>query len=412
MSENALFMITVGAILLAGLAADYLGRRTFLPRVTILLMMGVLIGDQSLGLIPASVSAQFESITVMTLAMVGFLLGGKLTRSMFQNSGWQLISISLLAALGTTVVVGSVLAILGWPFEVAVILGCIAAATAPAATMDTVDESNQRSRFSQLLLGIVAIDDAWALILLSLGLSVLAIAHGANDITLSLAHAIGDIGGAVALGLAIGFPAALLTGRIRPGRPMLLEALGLVFFCGGLALWLDVSFIIASMVMGAVIANTATHHGYPFHAIENIEWPFLIVFFVLAGASLDLVLVSQLGLLGFVYVLTRIVGKFSGAWLGATVSRAPTAVRNWMGLALLPQAGVAIGMALLAASRFPEHGQLVLTVVTGTTVMFELFGPIGTRIALRRAGQAEAAATSDQTTKPQVNTPSRAGRYR
>ncbi len=394
MPENAVFLLTVGTILLAGLAADYVGRHTVLPRVTILLVLGVLMGEQVLDLIPASVIEQFETITVMTLAMVGFLLGGKLTRSMFRRNGRQMVSISLWAALGTTTVVIALLIAFGWPYDLAVILGCIAAATAPAATMDTVEETDANTHFSRLLLGIVAIDDAWALILLSLGLSALAIVHGANGFGMSFAHAILDIGGGVALGLIIGFPASVITGRIRPGRPMLLEALGLVFLCGGLALWLDVSFIIASMVMGITIVNTATHHAQPFHAIENVEWPFLIVFFVLAGASLDLSLISQLGLLGLLYVIARIIGKIAGAWIGATLSEAPQSVRRWMGIALLPQAGVAIGMALLASDQFPAYGQLVLTVVTGTTVLFELFGPIGTRLALRRAELAKTNADS------------------
>lgn len=97
------------------------------------------------------------------------------------------------------------------------------------------------------------------------------------------------------LGVLLGFPAAYLTGRIRTGRPMLMEALGLVFLCGGIAIWLDVSFLIASIVMGAVVANFARHHEYPFHEIENIEWPFMTIFFVLAGASLELDMITQIG---------------------------------------------------------------------------------------------------------------------
>ena len=109
-----------------------------------------------------------------------------------------------------------------------------------------------------------------------------------------------EIGGAIILGVLIGLPAAYLTGRIKSGQPMLIEALGIVFVCGGLAIMFDVSFLIASMVMGAVITNLARHHEYPFHAIEGIEWPFMVIFFVLAGASIELGAARDIGFIGIV----------------------------------------------------------------------------------------------------------------
>ncbi len=189
---------------------------------------------------------------------------------------------------------------------------------------------------------------------------------------------------ALLLGGLIGLPAAYLTGRIKSGQPMLIEALGLVFICGGAALWLDVSPIIAAMVMGMVITNLAKHHDYPFHEIENIEWPFMVIFFMLAGASLEIGMLAEIGLVGGVYLLARVGGKLLGAWVGALVSHADKEVRHWMGMALMPQAGVAIGMALLTANQFPEYRQTILSIVISTTVLFELVGPIFTRMALKR----------------------------
>jgi Kef-type K+ transport system membrane component KefB len=137
------------------------------------------------------------------------------------------------------------------------------------------------------------------------------------------------------------------------------------------------------MAMGAVITNLAEHHDYPFHEIENIEWPFMVVFFVLAGASLEIGILADLGLVGAVYLLARIAGKLLGVWFGARASHANKDVQRWMGLALMPQAGVAIGMALLTANRFPEYQQTILSIVIGTTVLFELFGPVFTSMALK-----------------------------
>ncbi|UCB54078.1 MAG: cation:proton antiporter [Thiotrichales bacterium] len=380
------FLLTLGGILLVGLATDAIGRRTFLPRVTLLLLFGTLIGKEMLDLIPQVFTDRFEIIANMALLMVGFLLGGKLTADFLQRTASRTLWISVSTAVVTTVVVTFILMAVGISTNIAILLGCIASATAPAATMDIVLESGCKGPFSELLLSIVALDDVWGLILFSLGIALVSILAGSGDHIMQLYVALWDIGGALILGAVLGFPAAYLTGRIRTGQPMLMEALGLVFLCGGIAIWLDVSFLIASIVMGAVVTNFARHHEYPFHEIENVEWPFMTIFFVLAGASLDLGMIREIGLIGAAYIGSRIIGKLLGARIGAQICRADTVTRCWMGFALLPQAGVAMGMALVASNRFPEYQQVLLTVVISSTIFFEIIGPVFTRTALRRAG--------------------------
>jgi len=163
---------------------------------------------------------------------------------------------------------------------------------------------------------------------------------------------------------------------------MLAEALGLACRCGGLAVWADSSVLVASMVMGAVIANLAKHHEYPFHAIEDIEWPFLVIFFVLAGASLDLGALMDAGLIGLAYIVLRVGGKILGAGAGAVICRADAATGRWVGVALLPQAGVAVGIALVASNAFPDYRAVLLPIVIATTIIFEITGPIFTRMAV------------------------------
>ena len=389
MPQTAEFLFAVGAILLLGLVADFLGRRTFLPRVSLILLFGVALGNSVLDLIPVSISKHFEVITNIALLMIGFLLGGKLTVSSFEEYGRQIGWISISVTLVTTIAVCLALVAIGVSLEIAILLGCIAAATAPAATVDVVLESGEDTPFSRLLLGIVAIDDAWALLLFSVGLALVSLITTMDGALQPMTDAVYEIGGAIFIGGIVGIPAAYLTGRLKQGQPMLTEALGLVFTCGGLALWLDVSFLIAAMTMGAIISNLARHHEYPFHEIENIEWPFMIIFFLLAGASLEVGLLTELGLIGGVYIAARIAGKLSGAWLGAAACDSCREVKHWTGFAMMPQAGVAIGMALLAANRFPESRQMILAIVIGATVFFELFGPIFTHIALNKTKDAK-----------------------
>jgi Kef-type K+ transport system membrane component KefB len=273
---------------------------------------------------------------------------------------------------------------------VALLLAGIAPASAPAAIQNVVQELGARGKTTDTLLSVVAVDDAWGLIVFSLLLAgAQAFGAGGHGSALAaLAFGARDLGGALAIGLLIGVPAAYLTGRLRPGEPTQAEALGVVFLAGGLAIWAEVSYLLTAMLVGAVIVNLASHHERPFSEIEHFEWPFMVLFFVLAGASLELHHLADIGLIGLTYIALRALGLLAGAYLGARAVGAPTAMRRWLGPAILPQAGVALGMALVAGNAFPELKDTVLPLVVGSTIVFELGGPALTRLALIRAGEA------------------------
>ena len=387
METSAEFLLTIGGILLLGLMTSAIARQSFLPRVTLLLIFGVIIGQEVLDVIPSLFVDHFELIADMTLVMVGFLLGGKLTKDALSGFAGQVIWISLTAALLTTLLVITGLVAFGMPAEIAIILGCIASATAPAAVLDVMNEYGGQSKFGQVLLSIVALDDVWALVIFSIGMAIVSSLNGMGGDAFFLWQALKEIIGALLLGVVIGYPAAMLTGLVKKGQPILTEALGIVFVCGGLAIWLDVSFLIAAMVVGAVVANIAKHHEYPFHEIASLESLVLVIFFVVAGASLELSALQDIGVIGIVYIICRVIGKYLGARAGAHLSHADDVTKNWMGLALLPQAGVAIGMALVASNQFPEYRQVLLSIAISSTVFFEIIGPIFTKRAIQRACQ-------------------------
>jgi Kef-type K+ transport system membrane component KefB len=194
---------------------------------------------------------------------------------------------------------------------------------------------------------------------------------------------LGDIGGAILLGLGVGIPSAFLTGRLTPGEPLQTEAIGVVLLTAGLAIWLDVSYLVAGMTAGAYIANFARHHERTFNEIEHIEWPFMLLFFLLAGASLELHALWALGWISLTYAGLRIAARIVSCEIGARIGCVPVAHRHIYGPALLPQAGVAVGMALVAAETFPEWGATIMTLTITTTVFFEIVGPPATLSALR-----------------------------
>lgn len=389
MPDLAVTLITLGSLLLIGFVADGLGKRTRLPRVTILLVMGILVGPHALDLLPQLGRNWFNTVAHMALVMVGFLLGGKLTGPLLAERGRQILFISLSVVLLTALVEWLGLLAAGFPMAVALVLAGVAPATDPAATVDVVHESEAGGPFVRTLLGIVAIDDAWGLVLFSVVLAAIGAVNG-GSIAEAMLHGGRELLGAVLLGLVLGAPMSYLTGRVKPGEPTLVEALGLVMLCGGLAIWFEVSPLLAAMTMGVVVANLARHHERPFHEIENIEWPFMVFFFVLSGAALQVDALPDIGILAATYVVLRIGGRLLGGWAGARVCGAEPQVKRWMGLALMPQAGIALGMALVAAQRFPELTKTVLPVVIVSTVFFELTGPVCTRYTLGRAGETPA----------------------
>ncbi len=379
--DQALLLVTLGVLFLGALAADHLGRLTRLPRVTLLLLLGLVAGESVLGLLPHEAGDWFETISVVALTMVAFLLGADLTRDNLRRHGRAILSISLLIVFGTTVIVGAGLLALGLEPGLALLLGCTATATAPAAITDVIRQSGVQNGFTETIGGIVAIDDVWGLVVFSV---CLALVQASVDWSGPLAGAGYDIGGAVLLGVVIGGPAAVLSGRLKPGEPLQIEAFGIVFLTAGLALWLEVSFLIAGMTAGAVIANAARHHTYAFNEIEKIELPYMLLFFLLAGASLELDALWSLGWISAAYVALRIAARVVSGEIGARLGRVPKPEIHLYGPALLPQAGVAVGMALVAAETLPEWGATIMTLTIAATVVFEIIGPPVTLAAIYR----------------------------
>lgn len=326
--EIAITLVTLGALLLLGLVTDAIGRRTRIPRVTLLLAFGIVIGPSCLDLLPPKSKDWFPFVADIALAIVGFLLGEKFKLSSISQHGRAVMWMS-----GAVVVVTVAIVLVGMLFPVSIVLALmfagIATATDPAATTDVIRETKAKGKFTDTLLGIVAVDDAWGLIAFSLLLSIALALSGNTDGEMPVFVAIREIGGAVIVGVLVGLPMAYLADRIQRTEPTLIEVLGGIFLCAGISLWLEVSFLMAAMVAGIMVANVARHPRRPFHSIEGVEWPFMILFFALAGASLDLSSFNRIGLIGLAYIVLRICGRVIGAWVGAMASGAGPVMQRW-----------------------------------------------------------------------------------
>jgi Kef-type K+ transport system membrane component KefB len=195
-----------------------------------------------------------------------------------------------------------------------------------------------------------------------------------------------DIAGALMIGGLLGLPAAYMVRHLRAGEPMEAEALGFILLCGGLALYFGVSYLLAVMMLGLVIINLCKIEE-PFRIIEQISWPFMVLFFILSGASLDFDSLYSTGLISLLYILFRSLGFITGAFAGGTFASMDRQKKSWFGVATQPQAGVALGMALIASQQFPEQQGTILSIIIGSTIIYEIFGPILTRLALLKTGE-------------------------
>lgn len=386
LDQTTLSIILMGIILSVSIFVDALSNRTKVPRISILVLVGVgiaviqqvILGEQN-GQLLFGLS---EPLIELALVMVAFLLGSELTMDRLRDTGPLILIISLSVIAASGLVVGAGLLLLGFPLAVSISLAAVSVATDPAGVSETIRESGDESLRAKILLGIVAIDDAWGIIVFGLSMAVLGW-FISSDGQPALLLAIWELGGAIILGAAIGLPAAWLTGRLQKGEPTQVEAIAVILLLTGLSSFLGVSELLASMVAGTLVANFSYHHTRSFREIENIEWPFLVFFFVLSGASIDLYKLDDALWLTLLYILLRLGGRVLGGFLAVSSLRTKQkSIPGSIGFALTPQAGVAIGMALLAADRFPEFGDSIIPVVLVSTIIFEMVGPVLVRKVL------------------------------
>lgn len=377
------FLATLGAILVGSLAAEALAARARLPLVTLLLLLGLGLGPLGLDAFPPPVTAAFPELAQVALMLVGFLLGGEMAPDKLGRQGPQVARLAISVCLASAVAVAGGLWLAGVEPVLALLLGAVAPATDPAATLAVTRDVGARGPVARTLLGVVAVDDVIGLVLFAALAAIAGLIGGSGELMPLLAETGWEVLGALVLGAALGVPTAALSGRLSPGQPTRVEALGAVLLCGGLALALHVSYLLATVTMGWVVAVRAKHHARSFRAIEQFEWPLLVLFFVLSGAVLDAPTLRAAAPLTAAYMGLRLFGRIGGAWLGGVGVVEGAWSRARLGLALLPQAGVALGMALVAAERFPEAAAQLMAVTVVATVLFEVVGPVGTAWVLR-----------------------------
>lgn len=375
-------------MIFTGMIFGRLVKQIKLPNVTGYLIGGLLIGPSVFNIIPLESIENFTVISEVALGFIAFSIGNEFKISYFKRVGVTPIVIAVFEALFAVVFVIIGLLVAGNTLPFSLVLGSIASATAPAATIMVIKQYKAKGPVTETLLSVVALDDAVALILFGISVAVAQTltSAGASVVSAIMSPVI-EIGGALIVGFLLGllFTVPLKWFKKDGNRMALMCAF--VFLGIGIADTCGFSSLLLCMAMGAALANFSSNVNHIMKLSDYITPPIFILFFVLSGAELNLSVLPAIGVAGVVYVVMRVAGKIFGSYFGALIMRSESAIKKYLGPALIPQAGVAIGLSLVATTVVPEYGANIRAIILCGTLIYELIGPAISKMSLKKAGE-------------------------
>jgi len=396
---NLAVLFYLGIIIAAGLLSGKLAKYLHLPNATGYLIGGLLIGPSVLNLVKEDVFPSLELISVVALGFIAFSIGNEMKFSYFKRVGTKPILIAFFEATMAVIFVFVALIVFflikgelnNENLRFSLVLSAIAAATAPAATLLVVKQYKAKGKLTEMLMSVVAIDDSVAVILFGIAIAItnainpdivhasifMQIMHPVFEILISI-----GIGGA--MGAVLVFGTKWFTGR---GNRISLVVLA-VFITIYLTDHFGGSTIMGAMTLGTIFANFSNKYEEVNGLIYFVTPPIYIIFFVLSGAEINFTVLSTVGVIGIIYMIFRMLGKIVGASSGSILTKQDKVITKYLGLSLIPQAGVAIGLSLVATQILsPEMGTEIKSIILASSVIYGLVGPVVTKYSLQKAGE-------------------------
>jgi len=393
-------LLLLGIAVFFGTTGAKLFQKLRIPQVVGYIVIGLILGGSALELIGIELVMSLSPLNMFALGIIGFTIGGELKLDIFKQYGKQFIIILVSEGVFAFMVVGVLTGLGTYYFTrdpnqsiaLGVLLGAISSATAPAATVDVLWEYKTRGILTKTILAIVALDDGLALLLYGFAGSLAAVFVGSasNNWIINLLTPFWEIFGAIALGIGIGLVLVFIANRIEESGKVLAFALSSIMLGVGISNVLHVESILTAMTLGATLVNFMPRRSKDvFDVVGKFSPPVYVLFFVLVGARLEITGIPfWIIVLAVIYVFGRSVGKISGAWFGAYISKSPEKVRKYLGLCLFSQAGVAIGLSILASERFGGSiGETIILIVTSTTFLVQIIGPPLVKLGVKKAGE-------------------------
>jgi len=385
----------IGALLLAGFVGGKLATKFRLPTISGYIVAGLLLGPSLLNVVPDHIVESLAPVPHIALGLIALTIGSEFRIAKLRQTGRNILIITTIQLLATFAAVSAALIAFGAPPPMALLLGAIASATAPAATVAIAQELRARGPLVSVLFGVVALDDAFCITLFGFVMAfAAAMVGGATTLgpAAMVLHPLREIAISAAIGLLMGFVVHRLVLHRKSNNEIIVIVLGFVLLVSGITLSIRVSPLIANMMMGFLLVNLSSKNSRIMRILEPLTPPIYAAFFALAGTELDVGTLARVGVLGLVYLGARAAGKYFGALAGAAAAREPATTKRYLGLALLPQAGVAIGLILVlqdtpAFTHLPYMSTMV-NVVLASILVNEVIGPPLTKLALEASGSA------------------------
>lgn len=364
-------------------------KKISLPNVTGYLIAGLIAGPYCLKLYNSENLDALSIITNVALGFIAFSIGGEFKLSSLKQLGAKIFVITVFEAVGASVLVITTLVLLKFPLTLALVLGAIASATAPAATLMVVRQYKAQGPVTSTLLPVVAIDDAVCLMLFSILSSVAKSleSEGGFNLYQTILKPIIEIVISLVIGFILGIILSIGTKFFKSRANRISLVVTAVFLGVGISDKFGLSSLLLCMAIGAALANYSPVSDPVMDGSERWTPPLFMLFFVISGAQFNFSVLKTVGAVGVIYILMRSFGKYFGAMLGCKIAGTEKTVRQYLGITLLPQAGVAIGMAQLSLTVVPEYGEQIRAVVLCATLVYELVGPLLTKLSLQKAGE-------------------------
>ena len=423
------YLLAIGLAMLAGLLLTRLTKRFNLPDVTSYLIAGLLVGPLALGVlgVPGLGFNSFEFVEEMglicdvALGFIAFSIGNEFRLEDLKHIGRQATVIAIFQALTATVLVDLGLFLLHLivgsevlPISTCLILGAIATATAPAATIMVINQYKAKGPLTSILLPIVALDDAVGLVVFAVSTGIAkALNSGSISLISVLVNPMVEIVCSLGLGAGMGWLFSYMERFFHSRSKRLSLTVCFVFLCTALSklefsldsVEIGFSPLLVCMMCGTIFCNLCDFSEEIMYRTDRWTAPVFVLFFVLSGAELDLRVFQNAAVvgIGLVYILTRSAGKILGAHFSAKAVHCEPTICKYLGITLLPQAGVALGMSVTVAAQFGAEGAIIRNITLFSVLIYELFGPILTKMALTAAGEIEPTAVSSRGVIPTTN---------
>ncbi|MFA5659282.1 MAG: cation:proton antiporter [Oscillospiraceae bacterium] len=375
-------------MLVSGLLFGRLAKMAKLPNVTGYLIAGLIFGPSFLNIIPPSMVNGFEVISDIALGFIAFSIGSEFNLTYFKKVGIAPVIIAIAEAFGAVIIVTVTLLLFGFDVRLSLLLGAIAAATAPAQTIMVINQYKAKGALTSMLMSVVAIDDAVALIGFGFAATIVKMIDSVKDmnIILSILHPIYEIAISLVVGGILSIFMKLFFRWFKKPSNVICIIIAFVLFTYWLTQLVNGSPLLACMALGGVLVNIYSDIDRIVKVSDAFTPPIFMIFFVISGAGFEISALAGIGLIGLIYVVMRVVGKIGGAWLGGKITKQNEKICKYLGPTLMPQAGVALGLIVVAGSIVPEYAPEIRVVILCSTFIYSIIGPAVAKVALVKSG--------------------------